>query len=68
MLPDALQWHASGPPPAPLPGDELARELGIAHGPQLGELLEALLEARYAGEIASREDAVAYARELLGTV
>ena len=59
----------SGPPPAPLRGDELARELGIAAGPRLGELLEALLEARYAGEIASREDAVAYAREAAsGTV
>jgi len=68
MLPDALRWRASGPPPSPLPGDELARALGIPCGPRLGELLEALLEARYAGEIASREDAVAYARELLGTV
>jgi putative nucleotidyltransferase with HDIG domain len=68
LLPDALQWRASGPPPAPLRGDELARELGIPSGPRLGELLEALLEARYAGEIATRDDAVAYARELLGTV
>ena len=46
-------------------GDELAGELGIAPGPRLGELLEALLEARYAGEITSRVEAVAYARELL---
>ena len=35
---------------SPLRGDELARELGIAPGPRLGELLEELLEARYAGE------------------
>ena len=68
LLPDALEWRTNGPPPAPLRGNELARELGISAGPRLGELLEALLEARYAGEIATRDDAVAYARGLLGTV
>jgi poly(A) polymerase len=47
-------------------GDELARELGIAPGPRLGELLAQLEEDRYAGEIATREDAVRRARELLG--
>ncbi|HUH81683.1 MAG TPA: HD domain-containing protein [Solirubrobacteraceae bacterium] len=64
-LPDALDWHSKGPPAVPLRGDDLARELGIAHGPRLGELLEELLEARYAGDIKSRSEAVAYARELL---
>jgi len=64
-LPDALEWHANGPPAVPLRGDDLARELGIAHGPRLGALLEQLLEARYAGDITSRSEAVAYARELL---
>jgi poly(A) polymerase len=65
ILPDALDWRASGPPAVPLPGDELARELGITPGPRLGELLEQLLEARYAGDIVSRTEAVAYARGLL---
>jgi poly(A) polymerase len=65
ILPDALDWHAEGPPAVPLRGDDLATELGIAHGPRLGELLEELLEARYAGDITSRSEAVAYARELL---
>jgi poly(A) polymerase len=46
-------------------GDELARELGIAPGPRLGELLAQLEEDRYAGEIATREDALRRARELL---
>jgi putative nucleotidyltransferase with HDIG domain len=45
-------------------GDELARELGIRPGPGLGELLAQLEEDRFAGEIATREDAVRRAREL----
>jgi len=45
-------------------GDELARELGIAAGPQLGELLAQLEEDRFAGKIATRDDAVRRAREL----
>ena len=65
ILPDALDWHEKGPPAVPIRGDELARELGIAPGPRLGELLEALLQARYAGDVTSRSEAVAYARELL---
>jgi poly(A) polymerase len=47
-------------------GDELARELGRTPGPWLGEVLAALEEARFAGEITTREDAVVRARELLG--
>ena len=65
MLAAALAERAA-PPRAPLiRGDELARELGIVPGPQLGELLAQLEEDRYAGDIATREDAVTRARELL---
>ena len=45
-------------------GDELSRALGIAPGPQLGALLDQLEEDRYAGAIATREDAITRAREL----
>jgi poly(A) polymerase len=65
LLGDALSWRASGPPQPLLRGDELARELGIEPGPQLGELLAGLREAQYAGEVRSRADAVAYAHTLL---
>jgi putative nucleotidyltransferase with HDIG domain len=65
MLSDALRWRGEGPPAAPLAGDELAVALGIAPGPLLGELLEELAEAAYAGEIGSREQAVAHARAAL---
>ena len=65
VLDDALSWHEE-PVPTPLVrGDELAQELGIAPGPELGRVLEEVAEARYAGEVASREQAVRYARTIL---
>jgi len=65
LLGPALAWREHGPPPALVRGDELADALGIARGPQLGTLLAELEEATYAGEVATREQAVAYARTLL---
>ena len=38
MLAAALDWRRDGPPGRSCPGDELAAELGIAEGPELGEL------------------------------
>jgi poly(A) polymerase len=66
LLGPALAWREHGPPPALVRGDELADALGIARGPRLGRLLAELEEAAYAGEVATREQAVAYARTLLG--
>jgi hypothetical protein len=64
MLADALRWRAEGPPKPLLRGDELAGALGIATGPRVGELLEQLAEAQYAGELESRDQALDYARRL----
>lgn len=64
VLPMALDWHAGGGPRPLVRGDELARELGIDPGPELGRLLEALREAQFAGEVTTREDALALARRL----
>jgi poly(A) polymerase len=66
MLAAALDWRRDGPPAPLLPGDELAAELGIAEGPELGDLIVELEAARYAGEVGSREEAVAWARALRG--
>jgi putative nucleotidyltransferase with HDIG domain len=66
MLAAALDWRRDGPPAPLLPGDVLAAELGIAEGPELGELIAELEAARYAGEVGSREEAVAWARALRG--
>lgn len=62
MLGDALSWRAVQPIRPLLRGDELARELGIAEGPQLGSLLQELAQARFAGEISTREEALKHAR------
>ncbi|UGS37671.1 HD domain-containing protein [Capillimicrobium parvum] len=63
---EALRWRAGETRPAPLlRGDELARELGIDPGPELGRLLAELAEARFAGEIRDRQEALAAARALL---
>lgn len=64
LLGPALAWREHGPPRPLVRGDELADALGIARGPRLGTLLAELEEAAYAGEIASREEAIAYARTL----
>jgi poly(A) polymerase len=67
MLADALKWRAQGGPPPPLwRGDELARELCIPLGPKVGELLEELARAQYAGKLMTQAQALDFARALLG--
>jgi poly(A) polymerase len=65
ILPEALAW-SQRPPRAPVRGDELSQALGIRPGPRLGELLHELTEAAYAGEVSSPEEAIGYARQLVG--
>lgn len=62
MLAAALDWHRDGPPEPLVRGDELAAELGIAPGPELGDLLTELEGAQYAGEVADRQAAIEYLR------
>ena len=64
VLPPALEWHAAGAPQPLLRGDEVAAELGIAPGPEVGRVLEELRAAQFAGEVATREDALELARRL----
>lgn len=65
LLGEALRWRAHGPPAPLVRGDELAAALGIPPGPQLGRVLTGLAEAQFAGEVATREQAIERARELL---
>ncbi len=67
MLTDAIGWRAVGPPQPLVRGDELASALGLPEGPRLGELLEELAAARYAGEIATRAQALEHARRFLAS-
>jgi len=61
VIGEALRFSAQGPPPPIVRGDELARSLGLAPGPLIGELLAAIAEAAYAGELRSARDAIAFA-------
>jgi poly(A) polymerase len=63
LMAEALAWR-SAPPEPPVRGGELAEELGIEPGPELGELLAKLREARFTGEAETREEALALARRL----
>lgn len=62
MLAAALDWRSEGPPKPLLRGDELAAELGLATGPEVGELLAELEAAQYAGEVTDREAAIEHLR------
>lgn len=64
MLAEALTWHRDGPPEPPLDGDELASELGLEPGPEMGRILEELRVAAFAGEIGSRDEALKLADRL----
>lgn len=63
VLPEALAWHRE-PPRPPLSGDELSEELGLEPSPEIGELLERLRAAAFAGEAPDRDSALALARRL----
>ena len=64
LMKAALDWREHGPPRVPVRGDELAHELGIEPGPELGRLLRELEEAAYVGDAGTREQAIALARRL----
>lgn len=51
-------------PPPLVTGHDLMVELGLTEGPEVGRLLEALREAQAAGEVRTREEALALAREM----
>jgi tRNA nucleotidyltransferase/poly(A) polymerase len=65
VLPAALAYPDFAAQPPLVRGDELAAALGMRPGPGLGALLGELTEARYAGEVSTRDEAVALARELM---
>jgi len=54
-------------PPALVDGRALMSELKIDAGPRVGELLEAIREAQAAGEVKTREEALAFVRKELTT-
>lgn len=65
ILAKRFQEEETVSPPRLLGGDELMAELNISPGPLVGRLLETLREAQAAGEISSRDEALALARTTL---
>ncbi|MCH7705966.1 MAG: polynucleotide adenylyltransferase, partial [Chloroflexi bacterium] len=53
------------PPPRLVDGHDLMRALGLDPGPELGRVLELIAEARAAGEISTKDEALALARDAL---
>jgi putative nucleotidyltransferase with HDIG domain len=63
LLAEALRFRRARPAPL-MRGDELAAELGIRPGPEVGRLLAQLAEAQFAGAVTTRDEALAYVRTL----
>ncbi|MBI2917484.1 MAG: CCA tRNA nucleotidyltransferase [Chloroflexi bacterium] len=62
------QWQRGTPiarPPRLVTGHDLMRELGLAPGPLVGEVLEYVKEAQASGQVATREQALEWARRYL---
>src|SRR5690349_325044 len=62
MVAAGLDWRRQGPPAPLLRGDEIAAELGIEPGPELGSALAELEAAQYAGEVTDRAGAFEHLR------
>jgi poly(A) polymerase len=62
MIAAGLDWRQQGPPAPLLRGDEIAAELGIEPGPELGSALAELEAAQYAGEVTDRTGALQHLR------
>lgn len=54
-------------PPKLISGHDLISVFGLSPGPEIGGILEAVREAQAAGEVASREEALAYVEHLLAS-
>jgi poly(A) polymerase len=63
MIAEALRFERERPAPL-VRGDDLAAELGIGPGPEVGRLLDELAEAQFAGEVTTRDEALELVRTL----
>jgi poly(A) polymerase len=62
MIAAGLDWRREGPPQPLLRGEDVAAELGIEPGPELGSALAELEAAQYAGEVTDRAGAIEHLR------
>jgi poly(A) polymerase len=62
---EAIAWRRGARDHRLLRGEDLIGELGLEPGPLIGELLELVREAAFAGEIGAREEALEFARRFM---
>jgi len=67
VLTERLKEESVVTPPKLVDGHDLLNIFNLSPGPKVGELLEAVREAQASGELASREEALAYIRRQLVT-
>ena len=67
VLTERLKEESVVTPPKLVDGHDLLNIFDLSPGPKVGELLEAVREAQASGELASREEALAYIRRQLVT-
>ncbi|MFO8010986.1 MAG: HD domain-containing protein [Dehalococcoidia bacterium] len=65
MLTKRFEDEAVVSPPKLIDGHVLMERFGLAPGPEIGEILEAVREARASGEIETQEEALDFARKEL---
>lgn len=65
LLVRSVQEEGIVRPPKILSGHDIMSEFGVAQGPELGRVLEALREAQAAGEVRNQQEGRAFVRELL---
>ena len=58
------QYEETVAPPPLITGNDLITGLGLDAGPEIGRLLETLREAQAAGEVSTRDEALALARKI----
>jgi len=61
------RYHETVDPPSLVTGRDLMAELGLTPGPKIGRLLEKLREAQAAGEVQTRDEALALAERVIGS-
>lgn len=65
VLTQRFEQEALVVPPKLVDGHDLINIFGVSPGPKIGEFLEQVREAQASGELATREEALAYIREHL---
>jgi len=65
VLAQRFQEESLVTPPKLIDGHDLINVFGMSPGPKIGKLLEAVREAQASGELATRDEALAYIRERL---